>query len=81
MYWVEGNVSEVLDPLTPSVLLPPAMLDGVTREGLNAKIGNTEGIFYPIVRIKETELNPYLDLNILGEEIWGWFDVKTKVPD
>lgn len=80
MIWVDGNVTEVIDPLAPNVVLPAAMPDGISREGLKATIGNTTGIFYPVTRIRETELNPYLDLSILGEEIWGWFDAKAKLP-
>jgi hypothetical protein len=80
MYWVDGNVTQVVDPLAPNVSLPAAVPDGASTEGLSATIGNRRGTFYPVTRIKETELDPYLDLSILGEEIWGWFDAKAQLP-
>jgi hypothetical protein len=79
MIWVDGNVTEVIDQLMPDVILPAAMPDGMARNGFKATIGNVTGIFYPVIKIKETELDPYLDLSILGEEIWGWFDAKAKL--
>jgi hypothetical protein len=79
LQWCEGNVTEVVDPLMPNVYIPPAMPIDISREGFKAKIGNTEGLFYPVIKVKETELDPYLDLDILGEEIWGWYDIKAKV--
>lgn len=81
MIWVDGNVTEVVDPLMPNVILPASMPGSISREGLKATVGNTSGTFYPVIKIKETELNPYLDLSILGEEIWGWYDAKVKLTN
>ena len=73
--WVEGYIASVVDPLLPNVPLPSALPDRVATEGVAATIGDRSGIFYPIDRIYDTALNPYLDREILGEKIWGWFDV------
>jgi hypothetical protein len=77
--WVEGYVTSVVDPLSPGVLLPSALPDGVLTPGLQAAIGDTVGVFYPVIRIYDTALDPYLDREILGEKIWGWFDVKSSL--
>jgi hypothetical protein len=76
--WVEGYITSVVDPLSPSVPLPSALPDSLGTEGLMTSIGDKAGMFYPISRIYDTALDPYLDREILGEKIWGWFDVKSE---
>lgn len=73
--FVSGYVTSVVDPLMPDAPLPSALPSGIAVEGLSAAIGDQTGTFYPIARIHDTALDPYLDREILGEKIWGWFDV------
>jgi hypothetical protein len=76
--WVEGYITSVVDPLSPTVPLPSAMPDSLGSEGLPILLGDKAGTFYPISRIYDTALDPYLDREILGEKIWGWFDAKSE---
>ncbi len=73
--FVSGYVTSVVDPMMPNVPLPSALPGGIAIEGVKAVIGDRSGTFYPVTRIYDTALDPYLDREILGEKIWGWFDV------
>ena len=75
--WVSGYVVDVVDPLSPNVLLPPAMPDAIASEGIATRVGDITGIFYPVVRTPNAALETYVNPSVLGEQIWGWFDVKS----
>ena len=79
MTWVDGYVSRVVDPLSPNVILPPAFPDtSLTR--IPCTIGNDKkGSFYPIDRYPNAALNKYVPLAVLGEQVWGWFDIDGGV--
>lgn len=76
-YWVEGYVTSTIDPLAPNAPLPSALPSGIATDGVKAVIGDRAGTFYPIARIYDTALDPYLPREILGEKIWGWFDINV----
>lgn len=81
MSWVVGYVSRVVDPLSPTVTLPPAFPDtNLTR--IPCTIDNAQiGSFYPIDRYENASLNKYVPLAVLGEQVWGWFDIDGEVED
>ena len=73
MMWVEGYVTRVVDPLSPSVILPPSIPD-TSSNCFPCTIGNLVGSFYPLELYQNAAIKQYVDPSILGEQVWGWFD-------
>jgi hypothetical protein len=72
--WIDGSITEVINLANPSQKLPPIMPSGTT-EAITAVISGIHGTFYPIARVPSASQLLYIDQSIIGQKIWGWFDV------
>lgn len=74
MVWVEGWVTRVVDPTAPNVIFPAAIPDtNLTR--LPCEIDNNKaGSLYLIDRYANAAVSRYVSQEVLGEQVWGWFN-------
>ena len=77
MMWVEGRVTRLVDPLAPTLDFPPMMPEQVS-EMVKANISGLDGRFYLIEQIPDKLLTTYGVQDLVGEQIWGWFDAQLK---
>lgn len=75
--WVEGRVTRLVDPLSPTIEFPP-MLPERVPEMVPADISGLKGRFYPIDQIPDKLLTAYGVRDIVGEKVWGWFDAAVN---